>query len=265
MSHYATIIIYMNKRKYISPYSRAVMIGVLAYVSVLPTGYFGYQVFHQSNIDFVTEFDNRYHRVIQVIDGDTIRLASGDLVRLLGIDAPEHGQCGYDHSKQILTSLIQDHDVYLDKDEQSLDQTGRLLRYVFIRRSDPTHGDVHINKYMIEQGHAQSLWISPNRRYVGAFEAAENRAQEHGGGIWSIECAQDYADSLRQQDTVAPSGECLIKGNMSEKGFGKIYFLPACSNYNTVKIDPTRGEQYFCSEESAQAAGWQRSGTCPNQ
>ena len=34
------------------------------------------------------------YRVRSVTDGDTLLLANGDAVRLVGIDAPENGACG---------------------------------------------------------------------------------------------------------------------------------------------------------------------------
>ena len=70
-------------------------------------------------------------RVGYVVDGDTIRLADGAYVRVIGIDTPERGDCGYakatQHAKNVLGSQVRlinpasvnDHDKY-----------GRLLRYV---------------------------------------------------------------------------------------------------------------------------------------
>jgi endonuclease YncB( thermonuclease family) len=40
--------------------------------------------------------------VAYVVDGDTIRLKSGRYVRLIGIDTPEVGQCGYQKAKRQL-------------------------------------------------------------------------------------------------------------------------------------------------------------------
>jgi endonuclease YncB( thermonuclease family) len=38
-----------------------------------------------------------------VVDGDTIRLQSGVYVRLIGIDTPEVGECGYRAAKRSWT------------------------------------------------------------------------------------------------------------------------------------------------------------------
>lgn len=50
----------------------------------------------------------------------------------------------------------------------------------------------------------------------------------------------------------------LIKGNISANG-AKIYHKPGDRSYATVIIEPSEGEQYFCSEADAQKAGWRAS------
>ncbi|MGE0420629.1 MAG: succinoglycan biosynthesis protein exoi [Reyranellaceae bacterium] len=73
--------------------------------------------------------------------------------------------------------------------------------------------------------------------------------------------AQTWLARARQQDTPPPSPDCLIKGNVSDRG-ERIYHLPGCRFYNATKIDPARGERWFCSEAEAVAAGWRRSKVC---
>ena len=42
----------------------------------------------------------------EVVDGDTINMSDGSTVRLIGIDTPERGQCGYEESSAALFQLI---------------------------------------------------------------------------------------------------------------------------------------------------------------
>jgi hypothetical protein len=54
-----------------------------------------------------------------------------------------------------------------------------------------------------------------------------------------------------------PSGGregCRIKGNIS--GNGKIYHVPGSDAYAKTRIDESKGERWFCSEDEARAAGW---------
>ena len=50
---------------------------------------------------------------------------------------------------------------------------------------------------------------------------------------------------------------CLIKGNIGKNG-EHIYHVPGGAYYDRTKIDPAKGEQWFCAEEKAKAAGWRR-------
>jgi endonuclease YncB( thermonuclease family) len=66
-----------------------------------------------------------------VVDGDTIRLRSGVYVRLIGIDTPEVGQCGYGAAKRKLDQWVGGRARLVNAagvDNQ--DQYERLLRYV---------------------------------------------------------------------------------------------------------------------------------------
>lgn len=59
---------------------------------------------------------NSLYQVIEVIDGDTFKVENGHKVRLLGIDAPEKGECYYEQAKQALKKLIGYQYIILEKD-----------------------------------------------------------------------------------------------------------------------------------------------------
>jgi endonuclease YncB( thermonuclease family) len=48
----------------------------------------------------------KLYKIKNVIDGDTIQLESGEIIRLLGVYAPEKGKKGYDFAKKQLKSLL---------------------------------------------------------------------------------------------------------------------------------------------------------------
>ncbi|MFZ1680195.1 MAG: hypothetical protein WAT70_04185 [Rhizobiaceae bacterium] len=48
---------------------------------------------------------------------------------------------------------------------------------------------------------------------------------------------------------------CAIKGNISDSG--RLYYLPSDPRYAKVKINRS-GERWFCSEDEARAAGWEK-------
>ena len=45
--------------------------------------------------------------------------------------------------------------------------------------------------------------------------------------------------------------ECLIKGNISVSSGKKWYHLPGMEDYEKTRIDPLKGEKWFCTEEEA--------------
>jgi endonuclease YncB( thermonuclease family) len=69
--------------------------------------------------------------VTHVVDGDTVDISTGERVRIIGIDAPEVGQCGADVATARLTQLVLDHAVDLPAGARDdVDRYGRFLRYV---------------------------------------------------------------------------------------------------------------------------------------
>ncbi len=116
--------------------------------------------------------------VEQVIDGDTIRLGSGEKVRLIGINTPESGHPYYNEATEKLEDLIGDSMVTLRKDKEDKDQYGRLLRYVYVN-------DTFVNLELVRSGMATSYEFEPNTKYTSDFDAAETQARNAKIGIWT--------------------------------------------------------------------------------
>jgi len=72
--------------------------------------------------------------VARVIDGDTIVITDGTKVRLLGIDAPERGECGYSTATKKLKALVEGKTVNLVGTKT--DKYDRRLAYVDIAGID---------------------------------------------------------------------------------------------------------------------------------
>lgn len=56
----------------------------------------------------------------------------------------------------------------------------------------------------------------------------------------------------------ATSGDCNIKGNVSQNSGARIYHVPGQKFYSRTRIMSEYGERWFCSEREARAAGWRR-------
>ena len=114
---------------------------------------------------------------VEIIDGDTFRLANGDTVRLIGIDAPELSQPGGVLSREYLAHLLLGNPITLEKGYKDRDNYHRLLRFVYI-------GNLCINEEMIRQGYAEARYLpgSPVRDY---YVHLEIQAEAAKAGLWS--------------------------------------------------------------------------------
>ncbi|MER8639315.1 hypothetical protein [Mesorhizobium sp. M1365] len=50
---------------------------------------------------------------------------------------------------------------------------------------------------------------------------------------------------------------CDIKGNINERG-ERIYHMPGQEYYLATRVNPARGERWFCSQWEAWWAGWRK-------
>ncbi len=204
------------------------------------------EIIPESGADIVT--------VVRVIDGDTIVIDGDVHIRLLGIDAPEAGECFYEESKDTLINLVQGEDVQLQKDVSDKDNFGRLLRYVFL-----SNDNLFINKVLLEQGYADVMSSGQDLVYRRLLTSSRNQAITQRKGMWAVcENQEEEAETIfpLEKNDISTNPECLIKGNISEHGYGKVYFSLGDPNYNQVKISFDKGEQFFCTEQEAEAAGF---------
>jgi len=120
-------------------------------------------------------------RVVKVIDGDTIKLASGEMVRYIGINAPEikKAECFAIEAKMKNQDLILGKTIKLEKDVSEKDSHGRLLRYVYI-------DNLFINLFLVEEGCALSSVWPPDLKYEELFDQAEEKAKEQEKGLWGF-------------------------------------------------------------------------------
>lgn len=51
---------------------------------------------------------------------------------------------------------------------------------------------------------------------------------------------------------------CQIKGNIDQVSGTRAYYVPGQDRYSSVRIYPSEGEHWFCSEDQAIAAGWHK-------
>jgi micrococcal nuclease len=242
--------------------SPKVLTTILGIIALTGGTYGGYTIYR--DISRTNSPDMQPVYMSRVLDGDTFELESGETIRLSEINAPEISECYGPEAKAELEKLLRGLPLRLVKDIQGADNYGRLIRYVVVENSDPRADNILVNRYIIEKGFAK---YSPNENnlYQNKLIATENMAQSQQLGLWK-NCPQEKTvtdDTRNIEPTSQPTdSKCVIKGNISDIGYGRKYLLPGCPNYNTVKIDPKKGEGYFCTEAEAQKAGFTKNESC---
>lgn len=125
-------------------------------------------------------------RVRHVVDGDTVVLDDGRLVRLLGINAPELGRDGAPdeplarEARTRLNRLVQGQRVQLRFEAQTEDHYGRLLAHVTL------HDGTDVQALLLREGLAFLVAIPPDVGAVERYARIEHTARAAGRGVWRL-------------------------------------------------------------------------------
>lgn len=134
-----------------------------------------------------------YDKVKYILDGDTVLLETGRLVRYLGIDAPELGHDGREdeflarEAKDYNRSLVQKGRVGLEFDLEREDRHGRLLAYLFTEKGDM------INALMIRKGFARVMVTGSNLKYFPLLRDHQRLAMSEKIGLWGQKPVREEA------------------------------------------------------------------------
>jgi micrococcal nuclease len=150
--------------------------------------------------------------VVKTVDGDTLRLSSGETVRLIGIDTPEasnNAKTRRDSKRtresideiivmgkkasRFTRALVQGSEVTLEYDVEKRDRYGRLLAYVYF----PVHGT---NWLQVENGIVKSHLENANLPVAKSFD------DTGGKGVFPVMLnAYLIQEGYAQVMTVAPN------------------------------------------------------------
>jgi micrococcal nuclease len=143
--------------------------------------------------------ESQKFKIVNVVDGDTVKLESGEVVRLIGIDAPEtKGECYATEATKKLEELTLDKGVELEKDISETDRYQRLLRYIRIE-------DNLINEILVREGFAKASTYPPDVKYKDKFIEAERLAREENKGLWGDTCTSTPIPTIKAIATPKPT------------------------------------------------------------
>jgi micrococcal nuclease len=118
-------------------------------------------------------------RVKKILDGDTIVLNNGEIIRYIGIDAPERGDSFFLKSTEANRQLLHGGKISLEYDIEKKDRYGRVLAYVWL-------DTLLVNAELVKRGLASVYLFAPNLKYRELFTSLQKQAREESLGIWSV-------------------------------------------------------------------------------
>lgn len=140
-------------------------------------------------------------RVTRAVDGDTLLLAGGYRIRLLGVNTPEtkHPDRPAEpfgaEASAFTQTLVEHRTITLEFDRERLDNYRRVLAYVYLE--DGTL----LNQRLIEAGFSPAVVSFPIRSdRKRDFEEAERVAQRNVAGIWTLPEWQARLAQLRERE-----------------------------------------------------------------
>ncbi|MCP5405719.1 MAG: thermonuclease family protein [Pseudomonadaceae bacterium] len=177
--------------------------------------------------------------VVQVFDGDTVALNTGERVRLLDINTPEgphHGAPAEplaDAARTHLAALVLDKPVRLELGKTRRDRYGRLLAHIYLQ--DGTW----LNGRMVEDGLAVAYTFADNHLYARRVLLLEQQAREAKRGLWALPrwrvkdaetcCAPDEMGLFQVV-------EGTVTGSGGDKNFIYLNFGPDYRTDFTIRI-----------------------------
>jgi len=127
-------------------------------------------------------------QVVYVYDGDTIKLADGRRVRLIGINTPEldHNGAAHEPFAAAARTALQDlagtgnRIVELQLGSEHFDHYGRLLAHVFLQDGR------NVAAALLQRGLATTLVVPPNTWGQACYQRLEDSARIDRLGLWDL-------------------------------------------------------------------------------
>ncbi len=132
---------------------------------------------NQQILDFPKEA-----KVKRVIDGDTLELEKGQIVRLVGVNAPNNGDPFEEEATDYTKKLIEGKKVKLEYDAYKSDRFGRILAYIILDNKN-------LSIELVRKGLAKVVIYEKRKPliYQQQLLDAEKEAKNKKLGIWSRE------------------------------------------------------------------------------
>lgn len=212
-----------------------------------------------------------------VVDGDTLDVAGprGEFtVRVIGINAPESGECFAQEATDALAALVTNQDLVLVADRSDRDQFERSLRYV------ETAAGVDVGAALVADGFAIARRYPPDVARADAYADLQRDAQQAERGLWAPDaCGPDALDGVEividvnadapGDDGVNLNGEWVRFTNVGDEVVDldgwEVADESASHRYrfSDLRLEPGTGVTLFsgCGSDDASSRFWCTSGS----
>lgn len=118
--------------------------------------------------------------VKRVIDGDTVELFNGTVLRYVGVTAPEEGEDFAEEATKLNQSLVEGKEIKLEYDNYTSDKFGRILAY-------PIVNGVNVCIELVSKGMAELVIYQKRKPFIHQVQLleAQEQAKKNKSGIWS--------------------------------------------------------------------------------
>ena len=117
--------------------------------------------------------------VKRVIDGDTVELFNGTVLRYTGVTAPEEGEDFAEEATKLNQSLVEGKEIKLEYDNYTSDKFGRVLAYPIINNKN-------ICIELVRKGMAELVIYQKRKPFIYQVQLleAQEEAKQQKSGIW---------------------------------------------------------------------------------
>ncbi len=176
----------------------------------------------------------QWGRVAWVYDGDTVRLADGRKVRLIGVNAPElhpEPEAGARAAHQALMRWLRGQRVGLVFGPERADHYGRTLARIFLEDG------VDVQWRLLRQGLAAWVVVPPNDAGLDCYRRAERLARSERLGIWRSKALGPFSPARLYR---RGGGFAIVEGRVERierrRGRVRLVLAPRVA----IEIDPRR-------------------------
>ena len=134
----------------------------------------------------------------KVLDGDTVLLADGRKIRVIGVNTPELARenrpvepLAQEATDALEGFLGRGSKLFLVVGESPKDRYGRTLGHLF------TDNGQNVTKYLLEKGLGFQVAIPPNLQFADCYYDAQTRARKEQLGVWG----NDYFEPVYATDS----------------------------------------------------------------